>query len=303
MAFTKIAVLGAGGNLGKHLMQGLLASTSPKFEITALTRPSSSYTAPADNVKVVKHDLADHAGIVEHLRGIEAFIIAIGKGSDFVPVSKSMIDAAIDAGVKLVLPSDYGAKDTPIMVKASPLKPPVRDYVQAKAQEGKITYTLIKDGAIWEMPLKMAYGIDHQAKTATIYGDGTQRFNATSFGSIAQAVVGILRSPAQYANKTVSIHDFHINQQELLSIIESEVNPDGAKFETVTVDIEELGKKSVEGLERGEFTMQNIFGAMNCAVYGEERAADWDEDDDSVALGLEKKDLRAEIRKRLQLGY
>lgn len=148
----------------------------------------------------------------------------------------------------------------------------------------------------------MAYGIDYQAKKATLFDEGTQKFHATTYASIANAVVGILRSPAQYANKTVFIHDFYTTQREILSIIESEVNPDGSKFETTSMNLEEIGKKSLEGLERGEFNMQNIFGVLRLSVWGPEGAADWDENDDSQALGLERKDLHAEIKKKIELG-
>ena len=114
--------------------------------------------------------------------------------------------------------------------------------------------------------------------------------------------MGVLRSPAQYANKTIYIHDFYTSQQEILSIIESEVSKDGSKFETTSVDMEELGKKSVEALQRGDVNIQNLLDAIKSSVWGKEGAADWDENDDSQALGLEKKDLRAEVKRKIELG-
>lgn len=302
MVFTKVAVIGAGGNLGKYFMKSLLGSTEPKFQITVLARPSSSYTSPAENVKVIKHDLMDHNAMVENLRGNEALILMQGTDKEFVTVSKAAIQAAISAGVKMVMPSDYGSKDTPLFVKATAAKTHVRDFVQEKAQEGKITYTIVKNGAFIDFPLKVMYGIDPEAKKATLLDDGNQKFHTTSYASIANAVVGILRSPAQYANKTVHIHDFYTTQREILSIVESEVNQDGSKFETTSVDTEELGKKSAEALDRGEYNMPNIYGTIKSAVWGKEGAADWDENDDSQALGLGGKDLRAEIRRKVQTG-
>lgn len=152
------------------------------------------------------------------------------------------------------------------------------------------------------LAFKMAYGIDYQAKKATLFDQGTRKFHTTTYGSIANAIVGILCSPAQYANKTVYIHDFYTTQQEILSIVESEVNPDGSKFETTSINLEEVGKKCIEGLDRGEYNMQNLFGVIKLSVWGPEGAADWDENDDSQALGLEKKDMRAEIKRKIKLG-
>jgi len=302
MAFTKVAVIGAGGNLGKHFIQSLLASTNPKFEITAIARATSSYTAPSENIKVIKQDLTDHSTLVENLRGNEALILVQGTDHEFLTVSKAVIEAAIDAGVKMVMPSDYGSRDTPIFITAAAFKPMIRDFVKEKASDNKITYTIIKNGAFFDMSFKMAYNIDYAAKKATLFDDGNQKFHTTTYGSIANAIVGVLRAPAQYANKTVYIHDFYTTQRELLSIVESEVNKDGSKFETTSIDTEELGKNSVEALKRGERNMQNIFGAIRSAVWGKEASADWDENDDSQALGLEKKDLRAEIKKKIELG-
>ena len=125
MAFTKVAVIGvsminafvyciltrskqAGGNLGKHFVQSLLASTEPKFEITVLARPSSSYTAPTQEVKVIQQDLSDHEALVGSLRGKEALVLMQGKCPEFESLSKGAIEAAIVAGVKVVIPSDYG---------------------------------------------------------------------------------------------------------------------------------------------------------------------------------------------------
>lgn len=89
-------------------MQSLLASSDPKFDITVLARPSSTYTAPAEHVKVIKHDLTDHATIAKNLKGIDAVILMQGTGQEFVPVSNAIIEAAVTAGVKMVMPSDYG---------------------------------------------------------------------------------------------------------------------------------------------------------------------------------------------------
>jgi hypothetical protein len=147
--------------------------------------------------------------------------------------------------------------------------------------------------------LKMAYGIDYEAKKATLFDDGTQKFNTTSHASVARAMVNILRSPDEYANKTVYIHDFYTTQCAILDIVESEI---GTKLETTSMNVEEVGKQSIEALARGERNHQNIFGAIRWSVWGKEASADWDENDDSERLGLEKKDLRAEIKKKIAMG-
>lgn len=303
MAFTKVAVIGAEGNLGKRFVESLLASTEPTFQVTVLDRPNSSYDAPKGaEVKVVQRDLTDQTALTEDLRGIDALIMMHTTNKEFLTISNAAIGAAIAAGVKMVMPSDFGSKDTAFFVKASTAKPLVRDLLQERANEGKITYTIVKNGPFFENPSKDAYGIDYRAKTATLYDDGTQKFNCTTFASIISAVIGILRSPAPYTNKTVYIHDFYTSQREMLAIIESEVNPDGSKFETTSIDTLELGKESLEAWQRDNQDVQNFLGVIKSAVWGPNGAADWDENDDSQALGLEKKDLRTELKRKMEMG-
>lgn len=146
---------------------------------------------------------------------------------------------------------------------------------------------------------KMAYGIDYEAKKATLFDEGTQKFNTTSRASIARAIVGVLRSPDESANKTVYIHDFYTTQRAILDIVESEI---GTKLETTSMNLEEVGKESLKALARGERNPQNVFGGLRWAVWGKEASADWDENDDSERLGLEKKDLREEIKKKMAMG-
>lgn len=88
----------------------------------------------------------------------------------------------------------------------------------------------------------------------------------------------------------------------MLSIYESGVNPGGSKFETTSINLGEVGKKSLEALDMGDRSMQNIFAVIKLSVWGPEGAADWDENDDSQTLGLERKDLRAEIKRKIELG-
>lgn len=149
------------------------------------------------------------------------------------------------------------------------------------------------------LALKTAYGIDYEAKTATIFDEGAQHFHMTTASTIAHAIVGVLRSPAQYSNKVVHIHDFYTTQREMLSIVEEET---GVKFTTTTINLAEIGTQSIEALKRGERTPQTVFGTLRYAVWGKEGAADWDEKDDSEALGLTRKDLRAELKKKMEQG-
>lgn len=54
------------------------------------------------------------------------------------------------------------------------------------------------------------------------------------------------------------------------------------------------------GLAKGESLWENAFGAIKASIFGSEGAADWEEDDDSAALGLPKVELKGEVIKQLK---
>lgn len=90
-----------------------------------------------------------HEELVGALKGQEALVSAVG-----FPVQLSqprLIDAAIEAGVKRFIPSDYGMDNTdPAMRKMNPVfgsKGMVIDYLKAKEATG-LTWTAVSTG-LW----------------------------------------------------------------------------------------------------------------------------------------------------------
>jgi uncharacterized protein YbjT (DUF2867 family) len=53
-------------------------------------------------------DYSDHNALVEVLNGHDALVITVGHLPTLAKNSKLLIDAAIDAGIKRVIPSEYG---------------------------------------------------------------------------------------------------------------------------------------------------------------------------------------------------
>lgn len=102
----------AGGKLGAPLVQSLLKSTLPKFNTTVLIRPSSAYTRPEgadpEQLKVIKVDLNNHADLVHALKDQDALILTMTANQELGTTSLNLINAAVEAGVKLVIPSDFG---------------------------------------------------------------------------------------------------------------------------------------------------------------------------------------------------
>ncbi|KAK3059675.1 hypothetical protein LTS18_010293, partial [Coniosporium uncinatum] len=88
----RVAVVGAGGQSGKFIVDELLKTG--KHQITAITR-SDSTSAIADNesITIQKVDYANHSSLTAALRGHDALIITMGARAPPDQQTK-LIDAA-----------------------------------------------------------------------------------------------------------------------------------------------------------------------------------------------------------------
>lgn len=128
----------ASGSIGKIILDALVGA--PQFKLTAVSRSSSDATFPA-GVKVRKSDFSE-SDLVSAFAGQDAVISVVGMGgfSD----QKKFIDAAVSAGVKRFLPSEFSSNTlSPAVRKLLPLfeqKLEVLEYLKTKESSG-LTWT------------------------------------------------------------------------------------------------------------------------------------------------------------------
>jgi uncharacterized protein YbjT (DUF2867 family) len=65
-------------------------------------------TDPNPSVKVQKLDLHNHDALVTALQGVDVVLLTFGDFANLEANSKPIIDAAIAAGVKRIIPSEFG---------------------------------------------------------------------------------------------------------------------------------------------------------------------------------------------------
>ena len=146
------------------------------------------------------------------------------------------------------------------------------------------------------MTLKLTTPLDLKNKKATFFDGGANLFHTTTLASVGQSVVGVLSHASATENKALRVHDFFATQQEILAILEAELGT----FTIQDVVVPQLIEQCNAGLARGEVTSANIYGLVQAAVFGAEgSSARWPEDDDSVLLGLPKRDINEEVKKVL----
>jgi saccharopine dehydrogenase-like NADP-dependent oxidoreductase len=150
----KVIIVGATGNLGPYLVSAFDAD--PDFQVSILSRASSDCSQFPQHIPVHRidnnYDTSD-TKLVEILTGQDVIISALA--TQAVLQQKAIINAAVKAGVKHFVPSEYG-HDTR-NERAAQLLPPcffthkkqIVDYLQSKEVEG-LKWTAFVTGPFFE---------------------------------------------------------------------------------------------------------------------------------------------------------
>ncbi|RSM18139.1 hypothetical protein CDV31_003061 [Fusarium ambrosium] len=150
----KVAIVGATGQTGSVIVKALLESTTPKFELTALTRPSSLQKPQVLELaeKGVNVIAADLAGSEEELKkaltGIEIVISTIYGGS--VTAEIPLINAAKAVGVQRYVPCFFATVAPPTgALRLRELKEETFNHIK----KIKLPYTIIDVGWWYQVNL------------------------------------------------------------------------------------------------------------------------------------------------------
>ncbi|KAK4225423.1 hypothetical protein QBC38DRAFT_264373 [Podospora fimiseda] len=298
VSIKTVAVLGGTGNLGPSIVRELV---SAGFTVTGISRESSTNSTPIypDVVAIKKVDYNSYDALLSVFTGQDAVVSVIGTAA--VPSQKIAVDAAVAAGVKRFIPSEFGintrkVRDLPIG-KILAGKIGVVDYLQEKAKENEaFTWTGITTGLFFDWGLeRTGLGvINHQDKTSTIIDSGNEKFPASTLAQIGRAVAKVLQHPDETANKYIATSSFQLSQNELIAVVEELT---GQKYPVVKKEkSEDLNKAGEEKLAAGDWrafidflrAYNNADGAGN-AIKEEESA--------NKLIGLEYEDLKEEVGK------
>lgn len=170
-----VAVVGVGGRSGSFIAKALI--NTGKHRVTAITRPDSTGKLP-EGIHDVKHVNYDsRTSIADALEGQDVLIITMSRTAPSES-QKRLVDAAVEAGVKWILPNDWGV---------DPLHPSLgrkfaitghlldmHDYIE-KVGAGKTHWIGATCGFWYEFSLagtEARYGFDFEKKEVTLYDEG-----------------------------------------------------------------------------------------------------------------------------------
>jgi uncharacterized protein YbjT (DUF2867 family) len=296
MSYEKIAIAGATGNLGPAIVNGLVDAG---FEVTVLSQSGKTSSLPS-SVKTVKVDYSSHDSLVSALKGQDAFVSAIPQHDQ----QPTLIDAAIAAGVKRFIPSEFGSNISGNATTAAlPVfqgKKATQDYLQQKSSE--ISYTLINNGLFLDWGIQVGVLINLKGEPTRVFDGGDDKHSFTTLSDVAQAVVGILKHPKQTHNRSVYVQTAALCQNEAIEIAQK-VKPD-LKIERQDASVKELLETSHKQLvQGGEQVGAAMFGFILTSIFGDSKEYGnlWNEKNDNELLGVkgkstaELKELIAEL--------
>ncbi|KAB8235838.1 aromatic alcohol reductase [Aspergillus alliaceus] len=255
-----VAIIGAGGSVGKPITQALLKTG--KHTITALTRANSLTTLP-NTIHTIPVNYDDEPSLVSALTGQDALIITLPVMTAPDTQSK-IVQAAAKAGVKYIMPNVWGCDVTDdALAKDIPNWDNVRGIFDEIEKTGVSSWIALICGFWYEHSLCLGpggFGFDFAAKKLVLFDDGETKINISTHEQCGRAVARLLSlkvlpedksdgslTLSRWLNKPVFISSFLISQKDMF---ESWKRVTGETEEDWTVVHESSSERYKKGLER-----------------------------------------------------
>jgi len=292
-------MVGATGTVGGVTLSALL--NAKIHTITAITRTES----PAkflSGVNVQKGDYLDHCWLVSALKGQDVLIMQLNMYPVAMNSQIMLIEAAAEAGVRWVLPTEFGSDINSSLAKEFPMmgmKKKYRDLIEEKG----MSWVAVVNNPWFDWSLKQGmWNIDIPGKRATINNVGEAKFNTTTLGQVGRGVAALLSLPDEklnnYKNGPVYLRSFLLSQRDILDSAIRATGTTESDWQVTTQDPEVTIQTARDAVAAGN--PMAFVGEFYTAHMQEGRGGNYEEKaaKDAVVLGLEKENLD-EIIKRV----
>lgn len=273
----------ASGNIGSPLLQALREAQPPFESITALTRATPSPDTFPPDVKIKVVDYSSKDSVASALSGIDAVVSALPIRS--VPLQNDIIDAAVEAGVKFFIPSEFGLASTNERINVDfqnwRTKNEIAQKLAGLKKEGKIDYALMFTGLFLDWGMEGIF-LDLKNKRVALWDGGNSLVSLTTVASIGKAVVGVLEGKVDKTE--VRIKDINLTQSQVYELASKAVGGEWTVTEWNTADGVASAEENIRQ-GRPDRTLAFLKRAVSLGGYGSVWAPG---EDDSEALGLKE---------------
>ncbi|KAJ5429461.1 hypothetical protein N7491_006477 [Penicillium cf. griseofulvum] len=261
-----VSIAGASGALGSPILHALLQSKL--FNVTVLARQSSQSHFPA-SVKVIRVDYTSVPDLTAALAGQDAVVSVLTTSA--METQIPLIEAAVKAGVRRFLPSEFSANIGNPKAASLPVyhsKLAIHEIIEQQARDHpRFTYTLIRNGAFLDWSLAYGFFFSLDGGSTPFYDGGDHPFSTTTLATIGRAVVEVLRHSENTRNRAVFVHDLITTQRKMLAIAQK-VMPDRTwnPSDVSTADMENMAR---DNYAKGMNDMAALMGFFCRSVFGE----------------------------------
>ncbi|KAF2023288.1 NAD(P)-binding protein, partial [Setomelanomma holmii] len=289
----KIAMVGATGTIGSVTLSTLLKSGL--HTITAISRAKSNASFPPE-VHVKKGDYSDPSFLASALQGQDVLIMQLAYHHEAMESQIPLIEAAAKAGVRWVLPTEFGSDPlSPLAKDFFPMlgiKKKYRDLIEEKG----MSWVAVANNPWFDWSLARGmWSIDIPRKKATIYNVRDAKFNTSTLAQVGRGVAALLSLPDEkldaFKNRPVYLRSFFVNQRDILNSAIRATGTNESDWDVKTQEPEEAIKASREAVAAGN--MMAVVGEFYTAHMQKGRGGDYEEKavEDAKLLGLQKEAL------------
>ncbi|KAE8132071.1 hypothetical protein BDV38DRAFT_275406 [Aspergillus pseudotamarii] len=255
--YKNIVLIGASGDIGKIILDSLVASSS--FNITIVSRKESKASFPT-GITVRKSDFSD-ADLEAAFNSQDAIISAVGAAA--FGEQKKIVDAAVRSGVQRFIPSEFSSNSqNEAVLKLAPFfsqKKEIIEYLKTKQSDGLSNMT----HSVYQGLVNGFLEFDVAQRTATIWDGGNQSFTLTNEKQLGQAVVSVLQHPQETSNRHLYIASVETTQNEILAALEEAT---AAKWSVKATTTEDQVGEGFKKLGAGDFS--GAFHLVRATCYG-----------------------------------
>jgi hypothetical protein len=170
---------------------------------------------------------------------------------------QAIVDAALAAGVKWFIPSEFGDDTSvPEVLARVPIlqgKVDLVKYLKSKEGEG-LSWTSFITNPFFDFGLKVGFlPFDLKTRKATLWDGGEAWWSTITLPAVGRALVKLFTEgdvQEKAKNRYVRIQSFTTTQKEVLAALERAT---GQKWEVEEADGEALEKEAMEQIGKGDF--------------------------------------------------
>ncbi|KAK9762435.1 hypothetical protein K7432_011821 [Basidiobolus ranarum] len=212
-----VAVASGNGGVGRFITKALIRS---KYVVVILSR-KTNVSIPGAKFIVVDH--IHHSNLVKSLEGIGAVVSAV-VGVALLEALLPLIGAALEAGVKRFVPSEYWIDQRDVGDLKSEYKALYEGDLNPKnitckeliKHQDTLPWTSRNIGYFTDTTFIPEFGFDFANRKVTLLGDGNALVAWTSRYDVGEFVAAILRNPETH-NQEITISADIVDTTDLLT--------------------------------------------------------------------------------------